>query len=39
MEHIWEELREKQFHNRAFRSLDVVEETLIAGLNRIDKDP
>ncbi len=39
VEHIWEELREKQLHNRAFRSLDAVEETLIVGLNRLDQDP
>ncbi len=39
VEHIWEELREKHFHNRAFPSLDAVEETLIVGLNQLDKDP
>lgn len=39
VEHIWEELREKQFHNRAFPSLDAVEETLIVGLNRLDQEP
>lgn len=31
-EHVWEELREKHFHNRAFASLDEVEEKLCAGL-------
>ncbi len=39
VEHIWEELREKHVHNRAFPSLDAVEETLITGLNQFDKDP
>ncbi len=39
VEHIWEELREQHFHNRAFPSLDAVEETLIVGLNQLDKNP
>ena len=39
VEHIWDELREQYFHNRAFPSLDAVEETLIVGLNRLDQDP
>jgi hypothetical protein len=38
-EHIWEELREKNFANRAFRDLDEVEDTLCRGLNDIAKDP
>jgi len=32
-EHIWEELREKNFANRAFRDLDEVEDHLCQGLN------
>ncbi len=39
VEHIWEQLPEQHFHNRAFPSLDAVEETLIGGLNRLDQDP
>lgn len=39
VEHIWEELREKHFHNRVFPPLDAVEETLSVGLNRLDEDP
>ncbi len=39
VEHIWEELREKHVHNRAFPSLDAVEETLSVGLNQLDHDP
>ena len=38
-EHIWEELREKNFANRAFRNLDEVEDTLCQGLNDLAKDP
>jgi len=38
-EHIWEELREKNFANRAFRDLDEVEDTLCHGLNDLAKDP
>jgi hypothetical protein len=38
-EHIWEELREKNFANRAFRDLDEVEDNLCQGLNDIAIDP
>ena len=38
-EHIWEELREKNFATRAFRNLDEVEDTLGQGLNDLAKDP
>ena len=38
-EHIWEEVREKHFANRAFRDLDEVEDTLCEGLNNLAKDP
>lgn len=38
-EHIWEELREKNFANRACRDLDEVENTLCQGLNDLAKDP
>ena len=33
VEHIWDELREKHFHNKAFNSLDEVENTLCKGIN------
>ena len=39
VEHVWDELREKQFHNRVFNSLDEVEETLIEGLLALEADP
>jgi len=38
-EHIWEELREKNFANRAFRDLDEVEDTLWQGLNDPAQQP
>lgn len=30
-EHLWDELREKHFHNRVFDSLDAREDNLVAG--------
>jgi hypothetical protein len=38
-EHIWEDLREKHFANKAFRDLDGVEDTLCQGLNDLARDP
>ena len=38
-EHIWEELREKNFANKAFGDLDGVEDTLCRGLNDLARDP
>jgi len=38
-EHIWEELREKNFANRACRDLDEVEDHICQGLNDLAKDP
>ena len=39
MEHIWDELREKHFGNRAFPSLDALIEVLCQGLNQLADDP
>ncbi len=39
VEHIWDELREKYFHNRTFPSLDALEETLIEALNHLTSNP
>ena len=39
VENIWEELREKFFHNRVFSSLDAVEEQLLRGLNNLESNP
>lgn len=38
-EHLWEDLRENEFHNKAFGSLDQVEQALCDGLRRIEADP
>jgi len=38
VEHLWEELREKYVHNRAFSSLDGLEERLCQGLHAITAD-
>ena len=39
VEHIWDELREKYFHNRAFDSLDALEDRLVDGLLTLERDP
>ena len=38
-EHLWDELREKYLHNRAFASLDALIEVLCQGLNALADDP
>jgi transposase len=38
-EHIWEELKEKNFANKAFEDLDEVEENLCLGLNALADNP
>lgn len=35
-EHLWEELREKWFWNRTFRSLDVMQKTLVTALRNLE---
>ena len=37
-EHIWDELREKFFHNIAFDSIGAVEDRLEEGLHDLEKD-
>ncbi len=39
VEHIWEELREKQLANLALPSLDDVIDKVCEGLNRLEADP
>ncbi len=39
VEHIWDELREKYFHNRIFSSLDRLMDVLCQGLNDLADDP
>lgn len=38
VEHVWEELREKYFHNRFFSSLDLLTDELCRGLNELTDD-
>ena len=38
VEHIWDELREKFFHNLAFDSMDALEDQLVAGLLALEQD-
>ena len=37
-EHLWDELREKFFHNRIFDSLNSFEDQLVAALQRLEQD-
>jgi hypothetical protein len=39
VEHLWEELREKYFHNHVFPSLDLVIERLCQGLSELSAQP
>jgi hypothetical protein len=39
VENIWEEPREKYFHNRVFSSLDAGEEQLLHGLKHLESNP
>lgn len=39
VEHLWEELREKYLPNKAFKSLDAVEDALCKGLRELHGDP
>lgn len=38
-EHIWDELREKFFHNQAFDSMDALELQLLMGLQQLEQSP
>lgn len=38
MEHIWDDIREKEFPNTVFASMDSLEDHLMAGLARIEND-
>ena len=37
-EHLWDEIREKEFPNRVFNSMDAVKKQLRSGLIRLAKD-
>ena len=38
VEHIWDELREKEFHNRVFDSIDALEDHLEQALYNMEQD-
>jgi transposase len=38
-EHLWDELREKHFHNQAFDNLNALENTLATSLLALEKNP
>ena len=39
VEHIWDELKEKGFHNRVFRSLNILEDHLMDELRKLEDAP
>ena len=39
VEHLWDELREKSFHNRVFDSLDALEHHLEVAMRNMENDP
>jgi transposase len=39
VEHLWDEIREKHFYNRIFKSLDQVEDELNLGLLELLTEP
>ena len=39
VEHVWDELREKYFNNKAFKTLDAVEHTLCKGFQYLMHNP
>lgn len=38
VEHLWEEMREKDFWNKTFRSMCAVEKAMVASLRRLEAD-
>jgi hypothetical protein len=38
VEHVWDDIREKHFHNRVFSSLDLLTDTLCHALNELADD-
>ncbi len=38
VEHLWDDLREKFFHNRVFASLDALEDQLVSALLAYEND-
>ena len=39
VEHIWDELKEKGFHNRVFSNLDALEDHLVDELRKLENIP
>ena len=39
IEHVWDELREKYFHNQVFKSLQALEDPLAKALKNLENDP
>ena len=39
VEHLWDELREKFFHNRVFKSLNALEQHLMRALQSLERNP
>jgi transposase len=39
IEHVWDELREKFFHNRVFKSLDALGDHLARALKTLEDQP
>ena len=39
VEHVWDELREKYFHNKVFDSLDALEDQLEVALRTFENEP
>ena len=37
-EPVWDALREKHFHNKAFENMDALEEELVKGLQTLESD-
>ena len=38
-EHLWDELREKHFHNRVFDSIDALEDHWVIALRNLENRP
>ncbi len=39
IEHVWDKLREKFFHNQVFKSLDALEDHLVLALKTVEANP
>jgi hypothetical protein len=39
VENIWEEIREKNFHNQVFASLDILETHLLQAMKDLEETP